>query len=69
MSYQVGEKVIFKAIDSNSYPAKILYRKIDFLNLAIDIPNAKGNFDYLIEYELTNGFTNISFCMEDDLNK
>lgn len=67
MQFNQGEQVLFKAINAQIYPARILYRKIDFKNLSIDTPNAKGNFDYLVEYELESGFRNISFCMEDDL--
>lgn len=68
MPYNQGEQVLFKAINARVYPARILYRKIDFENLYIDTPNAKGNFDYLVEYELESGFTNVSFCMEGDLS-
>lgn len=66
MSYSVGEKVVYSAINGKKENAIVIARKIDFDNGVIEIWNAQGNFDYLVTVD-KNGLKEQHFCEESDL--
>ena len=67
MKYAIGQIVEFARLRQGKYiKAQILERKIDNPKNFINTPNAKGNFDYLIEIQ-NNGKTEQIFCQEFEL--
>jgi hypothetical protein len=67
MKYAIGQIVEFTRLGQGKYQkAQILERKIDNPKRFIDTPNAKGNFDYLIEIQ-NNGRSEQVFCQEFEL--
>ena len=67
MKFLIGQTVEFARLGQGEYiKAQILERKIDNPKGFINTPNAKGNFDYLIEIQ-NNGKTEQVFCQEFEL--
>jgi hypothetical protein len=68
MSYANGQLVKFSRLGQGKRnDARIHAREIDNPEMFIDTPNARGNFDYLIERE-KDGITKRLFCQEFEIS-
>lgn len=65
MEYKIGQELIRTLPNGKTEIVTILRRAVDFENGFIDVPEGKGNFDYLVSVE-KNGEK--KYCQKGELS-